>query len=127
MRGRWDAKSNPRDYGIARNFGSGLRDRKTLLGTLHVKFWMNKCTTFTPLGFCFLCIFIVTVFSYHRASVFNLKIQRIIQCQTKCHSHLTLEFYDTCIKRSTFIKWSLGHYPRVTLKYRFDCITTKIK
>ena len=35
MRGRWDAKSNPRDYGIARNFGSGLRDRKTLLGTLH--------------------------------------------------------------------------------------------
>ena len=34
MRGRWDAKSNPRDYGIARKFGSGLRDRKTLLGTL---------------------------------------------------------------------------------------------
>ena len=34
MRGRWDAKSNPRDYGIARNFGSGSRDRKTLLGTL---------------------------------------------------------------------------------------------
>ena len=90
MRGRWDAKSNPWDYGIARNFGSGLRDRKTLLGTLHVKFWMNKCITFTPLGFCFVCIFIVTVFSYHRASVFNLKIQRIIQCQTKCHSHLTL-------------------------------------
>ena len=23
---RWDAKNNPRDYGIARNFGSGLRD-----------------------------------------------------------------------------------------------------
>ena len=26
MLGRWDAKNNPRDYGIARNFGSGLRD-----------------------------------------------------------------------------------------------------
>ena len=26
MHGRWDAKNNPRDYGIARNFGSGLRD-----------------------------------------------------------------------------------------------------
>ena len=24
--GRWDAKNNPLDYGIARNFGSGLRD-----------------------------------------------------------------------------------------------------
>ena len=34
MRGRWDAKSNPRDYGIARKLGSGLRERKTLLGTL---------------------------------------------------------------------------------------------
>ena len=34
MRERWDAKSNLRDYGIARKFGSGLRDRKTLLGTL---------------------------------------------------------------------------------------------
>ena len=31
---RWDAKNNPRDYGIARNLGSGLRDWKTLLGTL---------------------------------------------------------------------------------------------
>ena len=26
MLGKWDAKNNPRDYGIARNFGSGLRD-----------------------------------------------------------------------------------------------------
>ena len=34
IRGRWDAKNNPRNYGIARNLGSGLRDRKTLLGTL---------------------------------------------------------------------------------------------
>ena len=33
----WDAKNNPRDYVIARNFGSGLRDRKTLLGTLFLK------------------------------------------------------------------------------------------
>ena len=29
-----DTKNNPQDYGIARNFGSGLRDWKTLLGTL---------------------------------------------------------------------------------------------
>ena len=28
MRGRWDAKYNPRDHGIARNFGSGLREWK---------------------------------------------------------------------------------------------------
>ena len=34
MRGRWDAKNNPRDYRIARNFKSGLRDWRTLLGTL---------------------------------------------------------------------------------------------
>ena len=27
MHGKRDAKNNPRDYGIARNFGSGLRDR----------------------------------------------------------------------------------------------------
>ena len=33
--GRWEAKNNPLDYGIARNFGSGLRDRKTPLGTLY--------------------------------------------------------------------------------------------
>ena len=26
MRERWDAKNNSRDYGIARSFGSGLRD-----------------------------------------------------------------------------------------------------
>ena len=26
MLGRWDSKNNLRDYGIARNFGSGLRD-----------------------------------------------------------------------------------------------------
>ena len=26
MLGMWDAKNNPRDYGIARNFGSGLRN-----------------------------------------------------------------------------------------------------
>ena len=26
MLGRWDSKNNPRDYWIARNFGSGLRD-----------------------------------------------------------------------------------------------------
>ena len=26
MPGRWDAKNNPQDYGIARNFGSGLWD-----------------------------------------------------------------------------------------------------
>ena len=37
MRGRWDAKSNPRDYEIARKLGSGLRDRKTLLGTLALR------------------------------------------------------------------------------------------
>ena len=29
---RWDAKTNPRDYGIAPDFGSGLRDVRTLLG-----------------------------------------------------------------------------------------------
>ena len=33
MLGRRDAKDNPRGYGIARNFGSGLRDWKTVLGT----------------------------------------------------------------------------------------------
>ena len=26
MLGRWDAKNNPPDYGIARNFGSGLKN-----------------------------------------------------------------------------------------------------
>ena len=26
MLSRWDAKKHPRDYGIARSFGSGLRD-----------------------------------------------------------------------------------------------------
>ena len=35
---RWDAKNNPRDYGIARNFGSGLRDWRTLLGTFDYVF-----------------------------------------------------------------------------------------
>ena len=29
MHGRWDAKHKPRDYGSARNFGSGLRDWRT--------------------------------------------------------------------------------------------------
>ena len=42
MCGRWDAKSNPRDYGIARNLGSGLRDRKTLLGTLDYEPSLDK-------------------------------------------------------------------------------------
>ena len=26
MRGRWDAKNSPRDYGIARNLRSGLKN-----------------------------------------------------------------------------------------------------
>ena len=30
--GMW--KNNPRDYGIARNSGPGLRDRRTVFGTL---------------------------------------------------------------------------------------------
>ena len=34
MLGMWDAKNNHRDYGMARNFESGLRDGRTLLGTL---------------------------------------------------------------------------------------------
>ena len=34
MLGRWDAKNPPRDYGIAGRFGSGLRDWRTLWGTL---------------------------------------------------------------------------------------------
>ena len=34
--GRWDAKNNPREYGIAWNFGSGLRDWRTLSGILVV-------------------------------------------------------------------------------------------
>ena len=38
MHGKRDAKNNPRDYGIARNFVSGLRDRRTLLGTLYGMF-----------------------------------------------------------------------------------------
>ena len=48
IRERWDAKNNPRDYGIARNFGSGLRDWRTLLGTLNILvslaavFWMSR-------------------------------------------------------------------------------------
>ena len=40
VHGRWDAKNNHRDYGIARNFGSGSRDWRTLLGTL--SFWSVK-------------------------------------------------------------------------------------
>ena len=39
MRGRWVAKNNPRDYGIAQSFGAGLRDWRTLLGTLHFAIW----------------------------------------------------------------------------------------
>ena len=35
-RGRWDTKNNPRDYRIARNFGSRKRDWRTILGTLLV-------------------------------------------------------------------------------------------
>ena len=37
MCGRWDAKNNPQDYGIAQNLGSGSRDWKTLLGTLCIE------------------------------------------------------------------------------------------
>ena len=32
-------KNNPRDYGIARNFGSGLRDWRTVLGTPDMYHW----------------------------------------------------------------------------------------
>ena len=32
LRGRWDTKNNPRDYGIARNLKSGLRDWRTTVG-----------------------------------------------------------------------------------------------
>lgn len=34
IHGMWDIKNNHRDYGISRNFGSGSRDWRTLLGTL---------------------------------------------------------------------------------------------
>ena len=66
----------------------------------HVQFWMNKCTTFTPLGFCFLYIVIVTVFEHQHASVFNLKMQKIIKYQINAiPSNPDVEFYDNCIKR----------------------------
>ena len=32
MRGRWDAKNNPRDYGIARNLGSDYGIEKPYWG-----------------------------------------------------------------------------------------------
>ena len=32
MRGRWDAKNNPQDYGIARNLGSGFKIEKPYWG-----------------------------------------------------------------------------------------------
>ena len=35
MSGKWEAKNIPRDYVIARNFGSGLRDCRTLLEALN--------------------------------------------------------------------------------------------
>ena len=41
-RGRWDAKNNHRDYGIARNFGSGLRDCS--------KFWIGITGLKNPIG-----------------------------------------------------------------------------
>ena len=48
MRGRRGARNNPRDYGIAGNFGSGLRDSKTLLGTRDVDF-APRCVKEVPL------------------------------------------------------------------------------
>ena len=35
MRASYNARNNPQDYGIGRNLGSGLRDWRTLLGTLN--------------------------------------------------------------------------------------------
>ena len=50
MRARLDAKSNPRDYGMARNFGSGLRNWRTLLGTLRIMFSVFSTFCFTSFG-----------------------------------------------------------------------------
>ena len=63
IRERWDAKNNPRDYGIARNFGSGLRDWRTLLGTLCLGYAVKTAQTGNaeiskpemPLYICFKC------------------------------------------------------------------------
>ena len=44
MSGRWDAKNSHRDYVIKRNFGSGLRDWRTLLGTLGI--WIQNLENF---------------------------------------------------------------------------------
>ena len=49
MPARLDGKKNPREYGIARNFGSGLRDWRTLLGSLRIMF--NVFSIFCILSF----------------------------------------------------------------------------
>ena len=45
MRGRWDTKNNHQDYGIARNFGSGLLDRRTGIENSHLS-CMKKLSSF---------------------------------------------------------------------------------
>ena len=44
MSGRWDARNSHRDYVIERNFGSGLRDWRTPLGTLGI--WIHNRENF---------------------------------------------------------------------------------
>ena len=50
MRARLDAKNNPRDHGIAWNFGSGLRDWRTLSGTLRIMFSAFSTFCITSFG-----------------------------------------------------------------------------
>ena len=48
--GRWDAKNNPRDYAIERNCGSGLRDWRTLLGTVFRGCALTTASTVFKIG-----------------------------------------------------------------------------
>ena len=45
MRGRWNAKNNYQDYGIARNFVSRLLDRRTGIENSHIS-CMKKLSLF---------------------------------------------------------------------------------
>ena len=53
-----------------------IQATKDLIGTVLDG---QVCIGFTPFGFCFLCIVIVTVVWDHHASVFSLNIQKIIK------------------------------------------------
>ena len=108
MCGRWDAKNNPQDYGIAQNLGSGLQDWKTLLGTLCIesKIYLSQDISWWIQGKKGRTSWQLFSFCWRSASVLARRLSSICfsSCNRRrsyihlCYHDVSSNYVNTCIE-----------------------------